>query len=81
MFSIYLDVFRVCLIDNQDSGLLINKLVSLLVNCVSHTKMQNSPCQISEFLGNCVLKSVVMFSLSLYDKISNTCQMLAFPGY
>lgn len=56
MFSIYLNVFRVCLIDNQDSGLLINKLVSLLVNCVSHAKKQNSLYQTPELLGNCVLE-------------------------
>lgn len=52
MFSIYLDVLRICLIDNQDSGLLINKLFPFLVNCVSHVKKQISLCQISEFLGN-----------------------------
>ena len=56
MFSIDLDVFRVCLIDNQVSGLLINKFVSLLGNCVSHAKKQNCQCQISELFANCMLK-------------------------
>lgn len=38
-----------------------------------HAKSQNS-------YKILYLKSVVMFSLSLYDKISNTCQMLAPSG-
>lgn len=43
MFSIYLDVLRVCLIDNQDSGLLINKIGSFFSELCFPRKKANFP--------------------------------------